>query len=558
MTAPPHAAGTAAASSTRWYTLVVLSLGVSLIVIDGTIVNVSLPVIIQQLKLDLVLAEWVNTVYALVFASLLITAGRLGDRLGRRRLFVVGVVVFVAGSLLAGLSNSSGALIGARVIQGVGGALILPSTLSTVNATFRGRDRSIAFGVWGATIASMAAFGPLLGGWLTTDFDWHWIFLINFPVGILILVGIARYVPETRGQNFAPGLDVDGFQLSVIGLGGLVFGLVEGRTYGWLTPARNFTLLGVTWSTAAPISVPAAGIILGLVALVLFVAWERHRAQVGRSALLDLSLFTIRSFRWGNVAALVVALGEFGLLFTLPLYLQNVRGLSALGSGLVLASMAVGAFASGGSAGQLSKRMSGATIASTGLAIEALLLIVLALVIGPATPGWLVALILLVYGVGLGLSSAQLTGVILAGVPAELSGQGSATQSTMRQIGSALGAAVLGTILGASIDARAAGSLAGISGLPTALQHQLEAALSASAGGILGQIRDGVISVPVGAKEPVLTTLSTAFADATRTTMLAGGLFLALGFGATLLLPRSPEGSDPSSQTVGTEDVRAA
>lgn len=539
----------------RWLTLIVLSLGVSLIVIDGTIVNVSLPVIIHELKLDLISAEWVTTIYALVFAGLLITAGRLGDRLGRRRLFATGVIVFVAGSLLAGLAGDTRSLIVARSIQGVGGALILPCTLSTVNATFRGRDRAIAFGVWGSVISGMAAVGPLLGGWLTTDFSWRWIFLINLPVGAFILVGIVLWVPETRGRSFAPGLDVDGFQLSLIGLAALVFGLVEGRTYGWWTPQRDFTLFGVTWSTHAPISVAAAAIGVGLASLVLFVLWERHRAKVRRSALIDLTLFSLRSFRWGNIAALVVALGEFGLLFTLPLYLQNVRGLSALGSGMVLAAMAVGAFAAGGLAGQLARRISSARVASAGLALEASALLVVALAVGPDTAGWLIAFILVLYGAGLGLASAQLTGVILADVPSEQSGQGSATQSTMRQLGSALGVAVLGTILGSAVTSNATGSLSAIPGLPPQLQLQLEGALSPSAGGIIAQIRQGTVPLPAHSTDAVVVALSTAFANATRVTMLMGAVFLTIGLIATFLLPRTPTADGGGPRKAGTSSA---
>ncbi len=188
----------------EWIGLGVLAAGLSLIVVDGTIVNVSLPVIIDELGLDLTDAQWINSIYSVVFAALLLTAGRLGDRLGRRMLFVAGVVVFIGGSLMAAASESSTALIVARVVQGVGGALVLPCTLSTVNATFRGRDRAIAFGVWGAVISGMAAVGPLLGGWLTTSFTWPWIFLVNVPIGILVIIGAFLTVPETRRRSPCP------------------------------------------------------------------------------------------------------------------------------------------------------------------------------------------------------------------------------------------------------------------------------------------------------------------------------------------------------------------
>jgi MFS family permease len=217
----------------KWIGLGVLALGLSLIVVDGTIVNVSLPVIIDDLNLDLTDAQWINSIYSVVFAALLLTTGRLGDRAGRRMLFIIGVLVFICGSLAAAASDSSTTLISARVVQGIGGALVLPCTLSTVNATFRGRDRAVAFGVWGAVISGMAAVGPLLGGWLTTSFTWPWIFLVNVPIGILVIIGAVLFVPETRSKTTVPGLDVLGPILSAIGFGALVFALIERQKIGW-------------------------------------------------------------------------------------------------------------------------------------------------------------------------------------------------------------------------------------------------------------------------------------------------------------------------------------
>jgi len=275
----------------EWIGLGVLAAGLSLIVVDGTIVNVSLPVIIDELGLNLTDAQWINSIYAVVFAALLLTAGRLGDRLGRRMLFILGVVVFIVGSLMASASDSASALIVARVVQGVGGAFVLPCTLSTVNATFRGRDRAIAFGVWGAVISGMAAVGPLLGGWLTTSFTWPWIFLVNVPIGILVIIGAFLTVPETRAKITVPGLDVVGLLLSAIGFGALIFALIEGQTIGWWTPIADLNLFGISWPATAPISAIPVIAAVGVVALVVFVVWERHRARIGYSAILDLALF---------------------------------------------------------------------------------------------------------------------------------------------------------------------------------------------------------------------------------------------------------------------------
>lgn len=518
----------------RWATLVVLALAVSLIVIDGTIVNVALPTIIDDLSLTFSDAQWVGTLYALIFAGLLLTSGWLGDRYGRRTTLVIGVVGFVAASVLAGAATSPAAFLTARAIQGLSAALVLPSTLSTVNATFRGRDRAIAFGIWGATISAMAAVGPLLGGWLTTDVGWRWIFWINVPVGALILLGAAFAVPQTRGDA-GTRLDGVGFVLSAVGLASLVYGLVMGHAYGWWAPERNLSFLGLS-------PVPWA-IGLGVLGIAAFAWWERHQLAADRPVLLDLRLFGFRSFAWGNVAALIIALGEFGLLFVLPLYLQNVLGYSSMRSGWVLAAMALGAFVTGASARHVSTALTPARTAQIGVALEAIGLLVLALVIRPDTPLWVPVAVLIVYGAGLGLCSAQLTSVILSDVPRELSGQGSAAQSTFRQVGSALGVAILSTALGGSLARTAAGSLGGL-GLPPAQASRLEKALGDSVGGLLQGLRGGMPGVPDAVRREVVARLAGAFTDATRPPMLLAAGALAIAFVLTLRLPSRKAASD--------------
>ncbi|HEX9978197.1 MAG TPA: MFS transporter, partial [Acidimicrobiia bacterium] len=193
----------------RWLGLAVLGLGVAMIVIDITIVNVALPTVISRLDLEVADAQWVNTIYALSFASLLITLGRVGDIWGRRRLFLAGIGWFIVASLFAGRADSLAALVAARGLQGVGAAMILPATLSTVNAGFRGRDRAVAFGIWGSIIGGMAAIGPLAGGWLTTTFTWRWAFYANLPVGLLTLVGGFLLVDESREDRAAGGSRFD-------------------------------------------------------------------------------------------------------------------------------------------------------------------------------------------------------------------------------------------------------------------------------------------------------------------------------------------------------------
>ena len=539
----------ASADPRRWWGLSVLALGLSMIVLDGTIVGVALPRIIEDLQLTLTDAQWVNSLYAMVFAALLLTVGRLGDRYGRRNLFVLGVVVFVLGSITAARAQGAESLIASRALQGVGGAMVLPSTLSSVNATFRGKDRAVAFGIWGAVMAGMAAVGPLLGGWLTTSYDWRWIFLVNIPVGALVIVGAFLVVPQTRDGVQARGLDVDGLLTSGIGLGLIVFALIEGTSLGWWTPKADLTVFGVTWPASAPISPVPVAFAVGVLFLGLFVLWERHRARVRRDAILDLTLFSIPTFSWGNVTALTVAAGEFGLLFVLPLYLVNVLGLSILHAGFVLAALAVGAFVSGAQARHLAARMRPSSVVILGLVLELVGALVTALLIGPSTPGWLVALPLVVYGLGVGLASAQLTSTILVDVPTQRSGTASATQSTARQLGSAAGSAIAGTALAVALTHHLPERLAQIPGLPGGVTDRLVTATVESAGGVISSVRGQGTHGDLGGLGPAVSdALAAGFADATSTALLVASAILLAGLVGSIQVARASRQTHPTPE----------
>lgn len=524
----------------RWIALGVVAVALSLIVIDGTIVAVALPTIIGDLDLDLNQAQWVTASYAVVLAGLLLGAGRLADRLGRRRLLLAGVTIFAVASALAASADSGGTLIAARLLQGVGGAAVLPTTLSTVNAMFRGKDRAAAFGVWGAVISGAAALGPLLGGWLTTSFTWPWIFVVNIPIAVVVLVMVLLYVPETRAGELAPGLDIVGLVLSALGFGALVFGLIEGQTLGWWTPKEGANLFGGAWPSDAPISATPVFLVGALLLLVGFVFWERDRSSRGRSALLDLELFRLPTFRWGNLTAAMVAIGEFGIIFVLPLFLVNVLELSTLQAGFVLAAMALGAFLSGASARHVAAAIGAPMVVVLGLTLEVLGVALVALVISPSVHAWVFALVLVIYGIGLGLASAQLTGTTLMDVPPEESGQGSAAQSTSRQLGSALGTAVVGAALAIGLAATVPTALADVSGLPPGSSDQLTEATTESAGGIIPALSEQGTSSQLGEVTPeVVSALETGFADATRVALLSAGGFLLLGLASSFLVVRA-------------------
>ena len=536
-----HTANPREVAPTRrdWIGLAVLSIGLGLIVLDGTIVGVALPTIIGDLGLDLTDAQWVNSLYAVLLAALLLSTGSLADRWGRKRSFLAGVVVFMLGSLLAALAGSAGLLIGARAVQAVGAALIMPATLSTVNAVFRGPSRATAFGVWGAVISGAAAIGPLAGGALTQWASWHWIFLVNLPLGAVVFAAALYAVPETRGTKTRPGVDVDGALLSAIGFGALVFAVIEGPDLGWWAPEGEFTVFGWTWPADAPVSIVPVAFAVAAVALVLFVLWERHREKVQRVALLDLRLFTLRTFSWGNLTAGMVAVGEFALLFVLPLYLVNALGLDVFGAGLVLAAMAFGAFASGAAARFLAAKLGAPGTVVLGLSLEIVGVIALAFIVQGDTPGGLLAVPLVVYGLGLGLASAQLTGTVLHDVPVDISGQGSATQSTVRQIGSALGTAFSGAVLAVALAVTLPSALSN-AGLTGSVADQMADATRTSAGTTLMQLRAQGTASPFGNDTvTAVQALTAGFTAATRWSLFVAAGFLLLGLVGSLVLRRA-------------------
>ena len=486
----------------------------------------AIPAIVDDLGITSSEVQWVQEAYTLVFASLLLVFGSLADRWGRRRMLLVGVVIFTLASVGAALATSGELLILARLVQGIGGAMMLPTTLSLLNATFRGRERAIAFAVWGSTIGGMAAVGPLLGGWLTTEFSWHWAFLINVPLGIAIVVGVLLTVDESRGD--AVSVDGIGAVLSVITVGTLVFGLIEGRTYGWLTTEKDLTIGDWTWPwDIPPVSVAFAVAALGLVA---FVAWGIHRRRVGRSTVIAFGLFRIPSFRNGNIAAMVVSLGEFGLILALPLWLQFVLGFEAVQTGLILLALAIGSFAASGLAGALSGRLAPVWIVRAGILAEIIGVAAVGFVIAPDASWGPLVPALFVYGFGVGLATAQLTGVVLADVPTAEGGQASGTQSTARQLGAALGIAILGTVLFSTTSSTLT-ALLDDRGVPAAQRDQVVSAVVDSAGGAIAGLEESPQTAAIADDAKAAFSTGTKYASFTAAGFLAVGLLATLSLG---------------------------
>ena len=529
-TLPANVEEAAPVSKRRWFALVAVSLGVASTILNATVSNVAIPSIAADIGLTTADATWVNAAYALTFASLLLLSGRVADLVGRRRMFITGVIIFSSASVLIALSSSVGALVGARVVQGVGAAMIFPASLSLLNAVFRGRDRAIAFAVWGSIIGGVSAMGPLIGGWIIQSASWEWAFLINVPIGILTLFMALRFVPDSRDTSGERGLDIVGALLATSGVALLVFGIIEGQAYGWLQAKKQFTLAGINWPFEA-VSPSAAALAASAGLIVSFIVLERRRAAAHKAVLLDLSLFDVLSFRYGSLVGLIVSLGEFGLLFALPLFLQSVYGYSALGTGFVLVSLAIGAFVASGLSAPLSQRIGPVIVLRIGMVFEVVGIIGLGFALTPTGSGWQLVPWLLLYGIGVGFATSQLAGISLSQVPVEQSGQASGAQSTARQMGAAIGTAVLGATL-----------LAGLGATTGALTDRgVDPVVAAS---VTEQLRSTAgTAVPRLAAQPDGATLvegaSVGFASAVQMASFVAAGAVAVGLFATFLLPTS-------------------
>jgi len=524
-----------------WWALTSLLIGLSMIIIDGSVVNVLLPDMVDDLGLTQTDAQWVNSIYSLLFASLLITVGLLADKFGRRRLFLIGIAVFLVGSLASGSANSPEFLIAARAVQAIGASMMLPSSIAVINVLFEGRQRAIAFGMWGAVFGGAAGLGPLLGGWLAEEFSWRWAFLINIPIGVIAAIMVLRTVPENFGPKVL-GFDPVGVVLSATGLGLIVFGLIEGQDYGWWTAIADFSLGPIHLDTGG-ISVVPVALGLGILLLAALIVWERQRAKAGHAALVDLSLFGIRRYGFGNVVALVVSLGEFGILFVLPLWMQSVHGTDPLTTGVILASLAVGTLASGGAARRVSATLGPTQVVRLGMALEIVGIVAIGLTLSVDRSPWWLVIPLIVYGLGLGFASAQLTNVVLSDVPALKSGQASAMTSTFRQVGSALGAAILGAVLFSGLGAILSDDLAKEAGLTQEQRVQIDDQVKTSA----GQAIVGLEKIP--GMSAVVDDAKSAYTDAARDTAWVAAVFVFFGLITSFGLPKDDPDRESTHST---------
>lgn len=387
---------------------------------------------------------------------------------------------------------------------------------------------------------------------LTEYAGWEWIFWVNVPLGIGLIFFTLALVPDTSaksesgpGAGAPEGGDFFGFLLSAIGFGTLVFGIIEGPKLGWWKPLQDFHLGSLHWP-ANWVSAAGIALIIAAVSLTGFIVTELGRRRAKDAVLLDLSMFRYPTFTWGNLTALMVAVGEFALVFVIPLYLVSSVGLSTVATGLVLAAMAIGAFFSGASARHLAAKIGAPGVVLVGLGLEVFGTLQLAAEERVGQPLWLVVVALVIYGTGLGLASAQLTSLVLGDISVEQSGQASATQSTVRQIGSALGAAMAGATLSAALAWKSADFVG--------REGELAKAVRESAGGVIVGLRDQ------GAPAEVVAPLAKIFAEATKVSLYAAVVCLAIGLLGALMVRRSagPEINNEIKDSADSADKKAS
>ena len=492
---------------TKLLTLFAMCFALFMAMLDNTVVNVALPKIQESLGAGVSGLQWVVDAYTLLFASLLLTGGTLGDLYGRKRLFMAGLVIFSIGSLLCGLSSSIGFLIASRALQGVGAAALIPSTLSIITHTFPDpRERAQAIGLWAGVSGLALALGPVVGGLLVDSLGWQSVFFLNVPVGFIGLLVAARFAPESKNPE-GRTLDIPGQILGIAWLGSLTYALIEGNARGWRSP------------------VILSAFAIALVGLIAFLIVERRSP----SPMLQLSFFRNSTFTGGVSVAALVSFGMFGMLFFLSLFMQNVQGYSPVGAGLRFLPATVAIIITAPLAGRWASRIGSRIPMTIGLAMVGTGML-LYLGVNEFTPYLHWFWIQPIQGVGMGLTMAPMTAAVMSSVPPARSGMASATTNASREVGGTFGIALLGAILTARLTSVMTGALTAL-GIPPAVQSRIEFAMSH--GGAAGAAK----SLPQGIDPAALkAAFDQAFVDGMHVAMmvaaaaLLGGALVAFFF----------------------------
>jgi EmrB/QacA subfamily drug resistance transporter len=532
----------------RWLTLAIVILAAFIVVLDNSVLYVAIPTILREFDTTLPSLQWVITGYSLTFATLLIIGGRLGDVYGHRRIFIVGAALFGLGSFVASISQSVPELVlGEAFIEGVGAALMMPATLAILSGTFRGKERGTAFAMWGATAGVAVAFGPVIGGFLTTNYSWRWAFRINVIVAPIAIIGAMLFMRRGHRGERRLGIDFPGAILVASGMFLLVLGLSEGGTYGWLLPRDSVVIGGDTvWPSTAPISVIVVVFAAAAALLFTFVVYERAKERRGGSPLFEFSLLrTHKSLRWGLLTGTILAMGQLSLLFVLPVFLQDGKHLSAEQNGWWMLPTGLFVIAGAQIGGRLIRRIGTIVVVRAGLIMQAVGILLVAFVVRPdlslieLMPGYLL------YGVGIGFGASQLTNVILEHIPRTKTGVVSGANTTARQVGMALGVAVMGALLTAQTVRRATTEVAVAALSPDVKAHALSRIHALGTN----------FAPPAGASSHDLATLRTVLessvASGARFALVFATVVVMIGAMVSFLIPTTePPPPDPAFRAV--------
>ncbi|MHA6795520.1 MFS transporter [Pseudonocardia bannensis] len=529
----------------RWKPLIALGAAQFLVVLDTSVMNVSISQLVADFDTTVTAIQGVITVYTLVMAAFLITGGKVGDLLGRRRAFGVGLVVYGVGSALTAIAPTLGVLVlGWSIIEGLGGALVLPALAALVGGNYTGRDRAVAYGVIGGLAGAGIAVGPLLGGWVTTYLTWRLVFAgeVVVVVAILAVLGWIKEVPATAPHR---GFDVVGAALSVVGLALVVLGVLQSSTWGWLQP-RNppITVLGFS---PTPFVIAA-----GLVVLALFRRWQRHRETRGRDPLIRWELFDIPPLRSALYTLTSQNLILLGLFFTIPLYLQVVQGLNAFETGLRLLPVSVTMLLTSMSAPALGRIASPRQVVRVGLLVLFVATLWLTAAVRPELDDLSFGLAMAVLGIGMGLLAGQLGNVAQSSVGEADRSEVGGLQYTAQNFGSSLGTALIGSILITALTKAAQAGLAADPRISDAVRAQVGTALDAGINFLsTEQVRAALTAAQVSPAEvdALVGTYAVAQLQGLKVALLAAAAIALLSFLATRGLPSA---RPPAPEPVGT------
>jgi len=455
----------------RWLALVFLALSLAIVIIDNNVLTVAIPYILRDLHTTFDGIQWVISGYALIIASILITVGRIGDLFGRKKLFLCGTALFAVGSFIASVApNVLMLFIGEALIEAVGAAMMLTSSLSLIVTEFQGKERAIAFGIWGSVAGASASIGPLLGGFLTTYYSWRWSLRINVFIAIIAILG-SVFIKEAKGLQ-SKKFDWVGTVVSGIGLFLLVFGFIEGRNFGWWFPTQNAALAGFHWPLTTISFIPFV-FLLAIVFLCWFL-WNEYQLEKNNGEpLLRLSLFKNRGFTLGLTAMGILVMGQFGTFFIFPLYYQNVLNLTAFQTGLLFLWTSITIAAVGPLSGVLAARFGPKWVVVIGMCASFLGIFWMSTLLSKTATGFIFGPALILLGIGIGFASSQVTNIILSHVPQQFSGEASAVNATFRQVGSSIGISLIGSILAVSLSMNIAANIHTDNGLPPVIRQQI-------------------------------------------------------------------------------------